>query len=210
MPNTASVSVLPEMCAMPQSSRIMLTSRACCSQRWSSWFWAEACGTNANATATAKPRMSFFIKDPRSSLPFAQAVTQSIRRDDKKDFIRSFSVLVYPEVRCFLSQSIRLQFSERCFGVIHFKEAAFLSRVASVFSQANLNLVSSQDGGLMRGIIPRHNPESHHRFVKRNCGVDACDRKIHFVFGIRMSGFEYCVHSWPPLLIVPRQLFAPQ
>src|SRR5580700_2784915 len=33
MPKTASASVLPVMCAMPQSSRVMLTLRACCAQR---------------------------------------------------------------------------------------------------------------------------------------------------------------------------------
>jgi hypothetical protein len=67
------------------------------------------------------------------SLPFTQAVTQSIRRDDEEDFERSVSVLVDAEVRFFLFQPIRLQFSERRLGTVDFKEASFLSRVASVF-----------------------------------------------------------------------------
>src|SRR6266496_3193889 len=63
---------------MPQSSRVIVTFRARCSQRLSSdVFWApcEACEPNANGTASTRARTSFFMGDPplcsdREFLPF--------------------------------------------------------------------------------------------------------------------------------------------
>src|SRR5580704_7837155 len=50
MPKTASASVLPVMCAMPQSSRVMLTLRACCAQRAAS---ADGVAWNAKTVEAA-------------------------------------------------------------------------------------------------------------------------------------------------------------
>ena len=89
-----------------------------------------------------------------SILPFAKTVTESVRRYDEKDFPSSLSVLVNAEVSLFFGKAIRFQFCEGRFGVIHFKEASVLCRVATIFGQPDLNAISSEGSGLTRLSLP--------------------------------------------------------
>src|SRR5262245_40692436 len=51
------------MCAMPQSSRVIVTLRACCSQRLTSPSCADDCDANAKTVSSAST--SFFIESLR-------------------------------------------------------------------------------------------------------------------------------------------------
>src|SRR5579872_4034475 len=66
MPKTASASLRPKTCAMPQSSRMMVTLRASACQRAGSAFWADN-GT-AETAARAARIGNAFIGKPRSGL----------------------------------------------------------------------------------------------------------------------------------------------
>src|SRR5262249_62348102 len=89
----------------------------------------------------------FFLKRV-SALPLAETVTKPVRRYYEKDFVRSVAVLVDAEAGIFFSQAIRLQFREGGFNVVHLEETSFLGRVASVFSQTDLYIISSECSGL--------------------------------------------------------------
>jgi hypothetical protein len=59
-PKTTSASVFPRMWAIPQSSRVIVTFCACCSQRWMSSLAAFSDGP-AHAMDIASARSSFFM-----------------------------------------------------------------------------------------------------------------------------------------------------
>ena len=61
--------------------------------------------------------------------------------------------MIDAEVSLFFFQAIRLQFLEGRFGIINFKETSFLGRVASVFGQADLDVVSSENDGLVWRVL---------------------------------------------------------
>ncbi len=76
---------------------------------------------------------------------FAHAVAELIRSDDEEHAIRFLAVLVDAITRLILAQSIRLKLLEGGFHIIHLEERAFLRRVAAVFGEADLDVVSLED-----------------------------------------------------------------
>src|SRR6187455_2865024 len=62
MPKTASASVRPRTCAIPQSSRVMVTLTACFCQRSTSGLCEVAARDVHAADRSNRPRTSFFMK----------------------------------------------------------------------------------------------------------------------------------------------------
>jgi len=91
-------------------------------------------------------------------------------------------------------QAIRLQFIKGRFGAVNFKETTFLSRVASVLGQADLNTISSQDRGLTGLIGSRDNPKTHDCFVKGKGRVYVSHGQGHRIFEIWISRLEHRFH----------------
>src|SRR5262249_12882451 len=70
-------------------------------------------------------------------------------------------------------------------NIIHFEEATLLRRVAAVFSQPDLNAVSSQNNRLCWRFAARHNPKAEALFVVGYSSVHVGNGQIHLIVGIR-------------------------
>ena len=57
-------------------------------------------------------------------------------------------MFVNPESCLIFCQSPGFEFGEGCFNVIDFKETSFLSRIAAILAQANLDFVTPQNNPL--------------------------------------------------------------
>src|SRR5262245_18596894 len=89
-----------------------------------------------------------------SALPFTKAVAKPVWRYDEEDFVGSVTVAVNTETSLLFFQAVRLQFREGRFDTINLKEASFLTRVTSIFSQADLNPISCKGRRLVRRFLP--------------------------------------------------------
>ena len=77
-------------------------------------------------------------------LQLAYAITEPVGCDEKEDLKLLFAVLIDAKVGVNFLQTVCLQLGKSSFRVIDFKEASLLSWIASVLSEPDLNLISSE------------------------------------------------------------------
>ena len=87
-------------------------------------------------------------------LSLAEAIAQSVWRDDEKHFERSVAVFVYSVLRLSLIKAIGLQLSECLLDVAHLKEAAFLGWITAILGEPDLQIVPAQNHGFARRVVP--------------------------------------------------------
>jgi hypothetical protein len=136
-------------------------------------------------------------------LPLSEAVAKAVGSYDEENSPCDVSVAINAKAGVFFAEASRLQFGERGFDVVDFKEASFLAWITSVFGESDLDIVSAQDGRFAGCFIPRENAESHHGLVKGQRVLEILDWKVHRVVGVWPRSFEYCSHVTSTRILAP-------
>src|SRR5947207_1980358 len=87
-----------------------------------------------------------------SCLPLAEPVAQAIRGDDVEHLPRRVAAALDLEVGEFLLETVGLELRKQRLDIVHMERAAVLRRIATVFHEANLNVIASQDSRWMRRV----------------------------------------------------------
>src|ERR1044071_8031728 len=111
-----------------------------------------------------------------STLPFTKTVAELVRGNDEKDFPGRVAVLIHAKVPFRFTQTIGFQFRKGGFGIINLKETPFLRRVAAIFSQPDLNLISTKNSRPKGRFLSRDKLKAHDRFVEWEGRFDVLDR----------------------------------
>src|SRR6266446_3085054 len=103
-------------------------------------------------------------------LTLSDHITQPVRRYFKEDTNRRLSEFIVSKDA--VGRRLSFYLFESTQQVVDLKHTAFLGRVAPVFSEADLNIVSREHDRLVRFVASRNNVESKRPFIIRNRRVN--------------------------------------
>src|SRR5262245_28561143 len=105
---------------------------------------------------------SLWVRSGLARLTLAKPIAEAVRSDDVKHFPIRAVVLLGVEFGDFFSQTFGLEFLKQIGKILHVKCTAVLRRIAAVFRQSYLDVVTTQHGRLVRCVAARQDLEAEH------------------------------------------------